>query len=173
MRTEQNEVEIEFKIITDIITEEELLNLISASKFKVSEDFLNVLKMKRSSIKYDDIITLLIMSEDILLGYICYQISTINNEYLYDTETMKNYVLDKFNYNSNIMKIETFCISETYRGRGLGKLSINSLYDIAKKYKCIALILTSLPEAISFYEKIGFKFYGEESDDFMLREIIY
>lgn len=171
MRIKENEFNIRLKSIENIKSEKELLDLIRHSDFSVGEDFLVTLKMKHTSIKYDDINTLLIIEEGILLGYICYQIGTIDNDDLYDSEDMKNHMLDNFDCYSNIMKIETFCISEKYRRRKIGTFSLDIMYKIAIELKCVALILTPLPKSISFYNKINFIKYGPNGREFMLKEV--
>lgn len=52
--------------------------------------------------------------------------------------------------------IEDIVVSQSYRGKGLGKELINKLIQNAKKEGCYKVTLSCEKSNIGFYEKIGF-----------------
>ncbi|WOO89688.1 GNAT family N-acetyltransferase [Mollicutes bacterium LVI A0078] len=67
-------------------------------------------------------------------------------------------------------KIGRVAVKADFRGKGIGKKMVNfaidecldqNLFNVRNKY----FYLESQVEAIPFYEKLGFKAYGEEFDD--------
>lgn len=51
--------------------------------------------------------------------------------------------------------IEDIVTDESVRGKGLGKLIINTLIDFAKKNGAYKVLLSSLEKNVPFYEKCG------------------
>ena len=53
--------------------------------------------------------------------------------------------------------IEDVAVHSEHRGKGIGKLLIETLIKTAKAHQCDKIILNSNEENIPFYEKIGFQ----------------
>ncbi|WOO87854.1 GNAT family N-acetyltransferase [Mollicutes bacterium LVI A0039] len=71
---------------------------------------------------------------------------------------------------TDYVKIGRVAVAEEFRGRGVGTKMMNfiidlcleeNVYNVRNKY----FYVESQVQAIPFYEKIGFKAYGEEFDD--------
>lgn len=71
---------------------------------------------------------------------------------------------------TDYVKIGRVAVKKEFRGKGIGTKMVNfiidacleeNLYNVRNKY----FYLESQVDAIPFYEKIGFKAYGEEFDD--------
>ena len=54
---------------------------------------------------------------------------------------------------------------ESYRKRGIGAMLVNFLIDTAREMKATTVNVDSQVQAIGFYEKFGFKVFGEEHLD--------
>ena len=57
------------------------------------------------------------------------------------------------------LRLDSICVDEAYRGRGIGKAMVEDLCAVAEKLGCSSLILGVHPEntkAIAFYETCGF-----------------
>ena len=69
-------------------------------------------------------------------------------------------VLIEYKIRGNVCAhIEDVVVDNTHRGHGTGKLLIEELVKIAKRYRCYKVILDCSEENISFYKKCGFKRY--------------
>jgi len=63
----------------------------------------------------------------------------------------------KFIRNSNYAgHIEDIVVNNKFRGKGYGTKIVNSLLDIAKKYKCYRVTLNCQTDKFDFYKKMGF-----------------
>ena len=72
------------------------------------------------------------------------------------------FIIEKL-HNNPIGQIEDVIITENYRKKGLGKVIIDRLIDIAiNEMNCYKVILNCLDKNIGFYEKCGFKIAGVE-----------
>ena len=59
-----------------------------------------------------------------------------------------------------IMRIESICVDEPFRGHGIGKSMINDVWALGKAFGCDKIILGVHPEndkAVGFYQKCGFQ----------------
>ena len=59
-----------------------------------------------------------------------------------------------------IMRLESICVDEPFRGHGLGKKMVNDVWALAKAFRCSQLMLGVHAEndsAIGFYQKCGFR----------------
>jgi len=64
----------------------------------------------------------------------------------------------KFIHNGgNVAHIEDVVVSKEHQGKGIGKILMNSLLELAKENNCYKIILDCSDEVKPFYEKIGFK----------------
>lgn len=64
----------------------------------------------------------------------------------------------KFIHNGgNVAHIEDVVVSKEHQGKGIGKILMNSLLELAKDNNCYKIILDCSDELKPFYEKIGFK----------------
>jgi len=57
----------------------------------------------------------------------------------------------------NVAHIEDVVVSKEHQGKGIGKMLMNSLLELAKNKNCYKTILDCSDELTPFYEKIGFK----------------
>ncbi len=57
----------------------------------------------------------------------------------------------------NVAHIEDVVVSKEHQGKGIGKMLMNSLLELAKNKNCYKTILDCSDELRLFYEKIGFK----------------
>jgi glucosamine-phosphate N-acetyltransferase len=70
--------------------------------------------------------------------------------------------LDKL-HNNPVGQIEDVIITESYRGKGIGKQIIDHLVKIGlDEMKCYKVILNCLDKNIRFYEKCGFEIVGSQ-----------
>ena len=70
--------------------------------------------------------------------------------------------LDKL-HNNPVGQIEDVIITESYRGKGIGKQIIDSLVKIGlHEMNCYKVILNCLDKNIKFYEKCGFTMVGSQ-----------
>ena len=53
--------------------------------------------------------------------------------------------------------IEDVVVKENQRGKGSGKLLVNTLIERAKKNNCDKIILSSSEKNLKFYQKLGFQ----------------
>ena len=53
--------------------------------------------------------------------------------------------------------IEDVVVKENQRGKGIGKLLVNTLIEKAKKNNCDKIILSSSEKNLKFYQKLGFQ----------------
>ena len=53
--------------------------------------------------------------------------------------------------------IEDVVVKENKRGKGIGKLLVNTLIEKAKKNNCDKIILSSSEKNLKFYQKLGFQ----------------
>ena len=53
--------------------------------------------------------------------------------------------------------IEDVVVQENQRGKGIGKLLVNTLIEKAKKNNCDKIILSSSEKNLKFYQKLGFQ----------------
>ena len=56
--------------------------------------------------------------------------------------------------------IEDIVSHTDYRKRGIGKMIVDSLYEIARTEGCYKVVLVSEEHNIPFYEKCGYELYG-------------
>jgi glucosamine-phosphate N-acetyltransferase len=67
------------------------------------------------------------------------------------------YILEKLMHNgSNVGLIEDVAVASNSQGKGIGRLLINKLVDLAKEERCYKVILNCSDENVGFYEKCGF-----------------
>ncbi|WP_422488839.1 GNAT family N-acetyltransferase [Endozoicomonas sp. ALE010] len=62
-----------------------------------------------------------------------------------------------FKLNQESISIELLSVKKSYQGNGLGKLLMKSIIEVAASRKVPGIVLNSDYDAISFYEKFGFK----------------
>lgn len=58
------------------------------------------------------------------------------------------------------MRLESICVDEALRGKGLGKAMVADVRALAKAFGCREIILSVHPEndeAVGFYQKCGFR----------------
>ena len=58
------------------------------------------------------------------------------------------------------LRLESICVDEALRGRGIGKAMVTDVRALARVFRCTELILGVHPEndeAIAFYQKCGFR----------------
>lgn len=58
------------------------------------------------------------------------------------------------------MRLDSICVDETFRGRGIGKAMVSDARVLAKAFGCAELMLGVHPEndeAVGFYQKCGFR----------------
>ena len=83
-----------------------------------------------------------------IVGYLMFMIKEQNNPVM----NFKKYLI-----------IDTICVNENYRKKGIGTELLEYAKEIAKKYDCTDLQLNVSPEnvnAINLYEKFGFTVKG-------------
>lgn len=59
-----------------------------------------------------------------------------------------------------IMRLESICVDEPFRGHGIGKKMVTDVWALAKAFRCTQLLLGVHAEndsAIGFYQKCGFR----------------
>ena len=59
-----------------------------------------------------------------------------------------------------IMRLESICVDEPFRGHGLGKKMVTDVWALAKAFRCSQLMLGVHAEndsAVGFYQKCGFR----------------
>lgn len=60
---------------------------------------------------------------------------------------------------STQLRLDSICVDEAMRGRGIGKMIMSDVCELAKTFNCSSLLLGVHPEntnALAFYEKCGF-----------------
>jgi ribosomal protein S18 acetylase RimI-like enzyme len=69
-------------------------------------------------------------------------------------------------FNYDFMVIESIWVSNDYKRQGLGIRLFNEIEEHAKKKACEHILLSTLSsmQALSFWEKVGFKIIGEVPD---------
>ncbi len=65
----------------------------------------------------------------------------------------------------NAYHIDNIALSDTIRGKGLGRRLIAALIDECKKNGAVRVTVGAKSEAVGFYEKCGFKVIGEKFKD--------
>ena len=66
-------------------------------------------------------------------------------------------------HNNPVGQIEDVIVTEKYRGKGLGKIIIDTLVNIGlTDFKCYKIILNCLDKNIGFYKKCRFNIAGVE-----------
>ena len=68
-------------------------------------------------------------------------------------------------FGNGYVKIGRIAVMESYRKRGIGAMLVNFLIDTAREMKATTVNVDSQVQAIGFYEKFGFKVFGEEHLD--------
>ena len=65
----------------------------------------------------------------------------------------------------NWMHVILLWIDENYRSQGLGRNLIHEIENEAKQRGCVGVYLDTLEfQALSFYQKLGYRVYGELED---------
>jgi GNAT superfamily N-acetyltransferase len=99
--------------------------------------------------------TYIALSENIIAGYATISPNQITAQILHDN--IKKHLPE---YPLPILRIARLAVHKTFQGHGIGKLLLKSMLEIALKLRdtvgCIGVVIDSKPEAITFYEKLGF-----------------
>jgi predicted GNAT family N-acyltransferase len=61
--------------------------------------------------------------------------------------------------------IGRMAVLQAWRGRGVGRMILRTLLDIAQKQGCSVVRLHAQTHAIEFYARLGFSAFGEEFDE--------
>jgi len=64
--------------------------------------------------------------------------------------------------NDNMGKIGRIAVLKEYRGQNIGYFLMNKIINYAKEQNLSILPISAQSHALAFYEKFGFKAYGEE-----------
>lgn len=67
----------------------------------------------------------------------------------------------RLNVQKEYTKIERVCVIKKYRNLGIGKLIMNYLIDYSRSLGYKEVYLSAQTQALDFYEKLGFKKFGD------------
>ena len=122
--------------------------MIKISDFK-EKDFSSVknLLINGFSKNFDNDINLNFINDQSNFGFVA-----VNNETIIGFASI--HIIEKLNRRSCL--IEDVVVDKNERGKGIGKLLIEHLFNFSKSKSCDKIILNSKESNIPFYNKLGF-----------------
>jgi len=123
-----------YKNYLELMSQLKPTNIYSYSKFE--KIFKEIEKNKNHNI-------FVIEEDNIIVGTVTIVLET---KFIYDGDKLGH--------------IEDFAIHKDFRKKGIGRLLINNLYEIAKKERCYKVSLACKDTNLDFYKKSKFKLTG-------------